>query len=96
MSIEYFSSLFFEILCKLGAFVVGAGYPESLLKEQFGQPAHADAADADKMYMDRLLEIDLIHIWCSFRSYIHIVLKQRFSAHMIEYTILIKKTTENS
>lgn len=40
---------------------VGAGYPEAFVQQDFGQAAHADASDADEIYVDGMLKINLIH-----------------------------------
>ncbi len=40
---------------------VGSGNPEPFFQQDFRQAAHADASDPDKVYMDRMIKIDLIH-----------------------------------
>ena len=44
-----------------GALGVGAGNAEIFLEQNLGQAAHADAADADEMDVDRFMEINLKH-----------------------------------
>ena len=55
------SALFREHFRQGGTLVIGTGYSEALGKQNFRQSAHTDAADANEIYMNRILEIDLIH-----------------------------------
>ena len=43
-------------------FRVGTGDGKALLQENFGQSAHADSANTDKMDMKRFMEVYLIHV----------------------------------
>ena len=51
----------FQKVCKGRAVPVGAGYPEAFLKKDFGKAGHADAADADKVNVDGMVKIYMIH-----------------------------------
>ena len=51
----------FQMLCQRRFSAVGAGDGKAFLQKDLGQAAHADAADADEMYMHWFLEIYLIH-----------------------------------
>lgn len=42
-------------------FCVGTGYTEAFGKKNFCQAAHADAADADEVNVNRMIKIYLIH-----------------------------------
>ena len=40
---------------------IGTGYGEALLEQDLCQTAHADSADPDEMYMNRMGKINLVH-----------------------------------
>ena len=52
---------FFEVLGQGRAVPVGAGYGKALGLKNFGEAGHADAADADKINVNWMVKIYLIH-----------------------------------
>ena len=65
LSIEDLGAQIFKMPGEIAGFGVGTGDRKTFLQENFCQAAHADAADADEMYVNRMIEIYCIHI-CSF------------------------------
>ena len=58
---EHGGAQILQMMCQGGLFVVGSGDAESFLQQDLGKTAHADAANADKVYVYRLLKINFIH-----------------------------------
>ena len=53
LSVENGGSFRNQVIGQFAFFCVGTGYGESFLQKDFGKTAHTDAANADKMYMNR-------------------------------------------
>ena len=53
LSVEDRGSFGNQVIGQFAFLCVGTGYGKSLFQKDLGQTAHADAADADKMYVNR-------------------------------------------
>ena len=69
LAIIDFCPSFFEGICQRTFFGVGTGNLKSLFQKDFGQTAHTDAADPDKMNSDGFVKIYLIHMRISLVFY---------------------------
>ena len=63
-----------EPLCQCGGAAVGPGYCEAAVLQDLGETAHGDAADADKINVNGILEINLIHDICSFVTLFELII----------------------
>ena len=54
-------ALLLQRVCERGRGPVGAGYAKALRQKDLCQAAHADAADADEVYVNGVVELNLIH-----------------------------------
>ncbi len=61
LAVMHDGALLLQRVCERGRGPVGAGYAKALRQKDLCQAAHADAADADEIYMNRTVEIDLVH-----------------------------------
>lgn len=61
LAVVHDGALLLQRVCERGRGPVGAGNAKALRQKDLCQTAHADTADADEIYMNRTVEVDLVH-----------------------------------